>query len=362
MYDVIIIGAGPAGTAAGFDLVSAGYSVLMLDRRTFPRKKACAGGITPKAMGLFAFDVSHLIEKACHEVKVRRPGGRCFTVKDKRPLCYMTRRQDLDLFSLNKVIAAGGTFRKTEHIQAINQEQDFVTIHTSEGRLTARYLIGADGANSRVRQLAVRPRTRYHIKKCPALEADVYVDRPDDFAMEFDFSKEISGYYWIFPKKDHVNIGIFGANKSVPMTARHLVDYAGKRLGTNRLREVKGYPIGVGGRGTVLGREPGVLLAGDAAGLAEPLLGEGIYFALKSGRLAAASIIREIRSGASALTAYHHSLARVNLDLRLYGVGAGLLYRLPGICLGLARFKGIHGHFSRGYATGRSLSEIFFPF
>jgi len=169
---------------------------------------------------------------------------------------------------------------------------------------------------------------------------------------------------YIIPKKDHVNIGIFAAHKNVPMTAQALADYAGRRLGTDRLRQVKGYPIGVGGRGTVLGRQPGagrVLLVGDAAGLAEPLLGEGIYYALKSGRLAAASIMRE-QGGGSALTHYHNSLARVHLDLRLYALGAGFLYRLPGICLGLAKFRGVHGPFSRGYAAGRSLSRIVFPF
>ena len=365
MYDVIIIGAGPAGTAAGFDLVSAGYSVLLLDRRYFPRKKACAGGITPKALDLFAYDISGFIEQTCYEVKVRRPGGRCFTVKDSRPLCYMTRRRDLDMFSLNKVVGAGGRFRKTGPISAVSQEEDHVAVHTPEGRLAARYLIGADGANSRVRQMAVRPRTRYHIRKCPALEADVYVNNAQGFKMEFDFSQGIPGYYWIFPKKAHVSIGIFAADRNVPMTARHLADYAARRLGTDRLRNIKGYPIGVDGRGTFSGRKPGagrVLLAGDSAGVAEPMLGEGIYYALKSGQLAAAAIIRALEGGRPALTSYHYSMARVRLDLGLYSLGAGLLYRIPGPCLGLAKFKGVHGYFSRGYAAGRSLSGIVFPF
>ena len=91
MYDVIIIGAGPAGTAAGYHLARKGRSVLLLDRRTFPRKKACAGGVTPKAMALFDYDISHLVRRTCRKVKVTRPGKNAFFIKNTNPLCYITR-------------------------------------------------------------------------------------------------------------------------------------------------------------------------------------------------------------------------------------------------------------------------------
>ncbi|MCG8619788.1 MAG: geranylgeranyl reductase family protein [Desulfobacterales bacterium] len=365
MYDVIIIGAGPAGTAAGFDLVSAGYAVLMLDRRSFPRTKACAGGITPKALNLFAYDISHLVERQCHRVRVKRPGGHTFTVAEKQPLCHMVQRRDLDLYSLNKAISAGVEYRRVKSIKAIIQSDNHVRLNTEDGHFTARYLIGADGANSRVRRMVTTSSgRRFRVKKYPALEADVPVGNADRIPMELDFSREIPGYYWIFPKKDHVSIGIYATTKSVPVSAGMLQSYAKQRFNTCEMKNIKGYPICVGGGGWGL-KNPGhhrVLLTGDAAGFAEPLLGEGIYFALKSGRTAAATIIRAIENRDSALNRYRRALKRTHLDLMCYSGAAKILYQFPGPCLKLAAYRSIHGHFSKGYARGLPLVQLFYPF
>lgn len=112
MYDVIITGAGPAGTTAGYLLARKGLSVLLLDRKNFPRKKACAGGITPKAMALFPFDISCLVRRTCREVKIIRPGNTSFMIKTKDPLCYVTKRMNLDAYSLEKAVQAGCRFKK----------------------------------------------------------------------------------------------------------------------------------------------------------------------------------------------------------------------------------------------------------
>jgi len=360
MYDVVIIGAGPAGTAAGYDLVSAGLSVLILDRHTFPRKKACAGGITPKAMSLFAYDISHLVVRTCRDVTVRMLGGGPFTVKHRRPLCYMTCRRDLDAYSLNRVTGAGGRFEKINKLLSIDQDSEGAAVEYIRGGVRkncrARYVIGADGANSRIRKFLGEQQISF--TKYPAMEADVKVKRPDDFFMEFDFSKGIAGYYWIFPKDDHVNIGIYGT-PGIPMTRGILAAYAKERLGTDALEAVKGYPIGVGLGRNCVGRGR-VMLVGDAAGLAEPLLGEGIYFALKSGCLCAAAIIKEQRR--DALVRYHRSLVRVHADLRLHRIAAMALYRFPDTCLRIARHPFIHNPFSRGYAQGKTISQIISPF
>ena len=359
MLDVIIIGAGPAGAACAYDLAAAGCSVLILDRYGFPRKKACAGGITPKAMHLYPYDISDFVLQVCREVRVRRPGGRVFSVADAQPLCYMTRRQDLDAHALEKAVEAGGRFRRIDRILSLDQDRGGVTLDILQDggsmQYRARYIVGADGANSTVRRLAARG--KLPVARCPALEADVRVDRPGDVPMEFDFSMGIDGYYWIFPKDDHVSIGIFGARPGVPMNRRLLAAYARQRLGNDRLEAVKGYPIGVGGGRASAGRGR-VLLAGDAAGFAEPLFGEGIYFALKSGRLAAGAIL-EKGSGSSPLAMYRGRLRRMILDLQLHRLGAGLLYRFPRLSFHLGSLPSIHTHFSRGYARGKTISQIF---
>ncbi len=212
-YDVIIAGAGPAGTAAGFDLVSAGYAVLLLDRQRFPRKKACAGGLTSKAVAQYAYDISGLIERSCHEMVIHRPDGTSFVIRERRPLCHMTRRADLDQYCLNRFRSAGGQFRNVDRIRSMVQHDDSVTIHTSRGAFSARYLMGADGANSRIRALLnhktlqTRP---YCIHKIFGLEADVRVSRPEQVSMTLAFfrtSLDITGF---FPKK-RMSMSVFSA-------------------------------------------------------------------------------------------------------------------------------------------------------
>jgi len=278
MFDVAIIGAGPAGTAAAFDLLEKGLRVLILDKYEFPRKKACAGGITPKAYHLFNYDVQPVIKRECQRIRINPSRGKSFYIKDENTLCYMTKREDLDLFSLNKVMEKGADFRVIKKIQSINETPSFVEVNTKGRIFKASYLIGADGANSIVRRFVSRAG---FYKKQFGLEADVKIDLPGRYQMEVDFSKSKKGYYWIFPKDDHVNIGIYSADSTARLQKKQLLEYAEERLQLNRLEAIKGYPICTGGF-NYTPESKRILLAGDAAGLAEPLLGEGIFFALKA--------------------------------------------------------------------------------
>ncbi|SMD12028.1 geranylgeranyl reductase family [Desulfocicer vacuolatum DSM 3385] len=361
MHDVTIIGAGPAGTAAGYVLREAGFSVLILDKYKFPRKKACAGGITPKAMALFPYDISFLIHRTCHRVRIRRPGGKTFIIREKKPLCYMTRRQDLDQFTLNMFMKKGGRFQVSRKIISILEKPGHIDLcfmdHKHEKQsIQSRYLIGADGANSIVRQLT---HSAFGIMKYPALEADIPMDQPWKYPMEFDFSMGIKGYYWIFPKKNHLNIGIYSIAGHRGLTRKALARYARMRFGRTDMENIKGYPIGVGGfsESPAPGR---ILLAGDAAGMAEGLLGEGIYFALKSGQSAAKAIINAMASGKDAGDLYGRSVRFIRLELALHHHGAKGLYRFPALFLALARHPFCHKPFSRGYASGIPLSQNFF--
>ncbi len=367
MYDVIITGAGPAGTTAGYLLARKGLSVLLLDKKNFPRKKACAGGITPKAMALFPFDISCLVRRTCREVKIIRPGNTSFMIKTKDPLCYVTKRMNLDAYSLEKAVQAGCRFKKTDRIIRLDQDDHGVSLTLSyDGKtdiVRAGHLIGADGANSKVRRLIGAQSSR--IIKLPALEADVPVKNAGHYPMTFDFSRDIRGYYWIFPRKSHVNIGIFSARPNGTMNRALLKTYAQDRLKTDILTDVKGYPIATSCGKVHLGTGR-VLLAGDAAGLAEPLLGEGIYSALKSGILSARAIEHAVGRKASApenaLDRYRQALGGVALDLRFYRCCASILYRFPKWSLAVGSCNILHDCFSRGYSRGKTLHEIFMLF
>jgi len=355
MFDVAIIGAGPAGTAAAFDLLTKGLRVLILDKIEFPRKKACAGGITPKAYRLFRYDISSMIKQECRTIRINPCKGKPFFLKNENTLCHMTRREDLDFFSLNKVLEKGADFQVVKKIESISETLNFVEINTSGRVFKALYLIGADGANSKVRRLVSKGR---FYKSRFALEADVKIDRPDRYQMEFDFSKLKNGYYWIFPKDDHVNIGIYSMDSTRRFQATQLFEYAAERLHSNRLESLKGYPICTGG----FKYKPDsnrILLAGDAAGLAEPLLGEGIFFAIKSGQMAARAILESQAISVSAGVLYGEKLKQIQMDLRCYELSSKWFYRFPWVSLNTLSVPFVHKRFVKGFADGKTITQIF---
>lgn len=354
MFDVAVIGAGPAGTAAAFVLLEKGLKVLLLDKYEFPRKKACAGGITPKGYHLFPYDISTVIKRECRTLKITQPGSTPFHIQNEKTLCYMTRREELDFFSLERVMEKGAQFRVIKRIYSICEKAHFVEIDTGNDLFKASYLIGADGANSIVRRFAAKNR---FWRKQTAIEADVKLDRPENHPMEFDFSKLKNGYFWIFPKDDHVNIGIYSFGSRAGLQIRQLLEYAGKKLSSPKLEKIKGYPICTGGI-HYRPESSRILLCGDAAGLAEPLLGEGIYFAVKSGREAAFSILEAEADHAPARFHYMKKLKEIQTDLGLYRAGAGFFYGFPRVSLKLLSFPYIHNPFAKGYAQGKTLNRI----
>jgi geranylgeranyl reductase family protein len=356
MFDVAIIGAGPAGTAAAFDLLAKGLRVLILDKYQFPRKKACAGGITPKAYHLFKYDISSVVKRECRIVKISPLNKKAFFIKEADPLCYMTKREELDLFSLNKVIKKGADFRVIKRIQSINETPFSVEIDTDSQCFKASYLIGADGANSIVRRFVSRDR---FYQQQFAIEADVKIDRPDKYEMEFDFSNMKNGYYWIFPKDDHVNIGIYSIGSNVRLCRQQLLEYAKARLFSEQIEAIKGYPICTGGF-RYKPNSKRILLAGDAAGLAERLLGEGIFFAVKSGQQAALSILKSEQNTLSLKNFYLERLKDIQTDLRFYHLSSKWFYRFPWISLKALSFPFVRKRFTKGVADGKTITRILY--
>jgi geranylgeranyl reductase family protein len=354
-YDILIAGAGPAGCAAAYDLARAGRRVLLLDKRTFPRPKACACGLTRKTLKALRYSVDPVIERVCREIVLqpvlsvitepdsRRPRRTEVRIKTRNPICAMAVRERFDDFCLNQTLAAarnGGSVElcKIENILALRElpthiELD-VTTSTGIETLRAPALIGADGSNGQTRRLARKslpPSAQDSAQDGFALEATVpYAGLPtilpsggSPHDVVFDFSPVRGGYGWLFPKADHINIGVgafaptkgpgapsspaasspakVGSNNASlkQVTRALLLNYAQQKLGVATLAHITGQHLGMGGHAYVpQGR---VLLAGDAAGLVDPLTGEGIHSAIISGQAAAAAIL-EVLAGPTNLS------------------------------------------------------------
>ena len=198
---------------------------------------------------------------------------------------------------------------RVESWSEIEEDGDAVTIHTSEGSFTAPVLVGADGANSKVRTFCRETSWAF---SGFALETEVPLNG-QHFDMQFDFGVVPHGYGWIFPKRDHYNVGVYTSSPEVHLTRSDVQRYVASLMpGTNALGII-GHKIGFGGWNDKMaaGR---ILLVGDAAGVVEPLLGEGIYYAVKSGQLAALSIERELASGVPASQTFASEMKTIRSD------------------------------------------------
>ncbi|MGA7158673.1 MAG: geranylgeranyl reductase family protein [Acidobacteriaceae bacterium] len=355
-HDILIVGAGPAGCAAAYDLARAGKRVLLLDKRNFPRHKACACGLTRKTLKALRYSVDPIVERVCHEIVLQQtssdPSLKAIRVKTRNPICAMAVRERFDAFCLEQTLGSarkGGSvsLRKIERIAALREtlshvELDIVTTDGVE-TLTAPILIGADGSNGQVRRLSAHSlSSSAQDENGFALEATIpYTqlpanlpagDKPHDLV--FDFAPLPGGYGWLFPKGDHINIGVGAFAPSSTSSAQLkqvtralLLDYAQQKLGVTSLDHITGQRLGMGGH-TYIPRGL-VLLVGDAAGLVDPLTGEGIHSAIVSGQAAAAAVLSQNKSRQDVAAAYAHHLRPLQETLTFSHRAARAFYAQP---------------------------------
>ena len=378
-YDILIAGAGPAGCAAAYDLARAGKRVLLLDRRTFPRHKACACGLTRKTLKALRYSVDPIIERVCHEIVLQQasadPKHREVRVKNRTPIAAMAVRERFDAFCLAQTLASGraggsASFLKIENLAALRDLQDSVELDivTADGPQTLRAsaLIGADGSNGQTRRLSFHGTQLSPSAQNEdgfALEATVpYTALPTqlpagDAATDliFDFSPLPGGYGWLFPKADHINIGVGafapanGASTTQlkAVTRALLTTYAQQKLGSTTLAHITGQHLGMGGH-TYIPRGR-VLLVGDAAGLVDALTGEGIHSAIVSGQAAAAAILSDPKDIAAA---YARELAPLQQTLAFSHRAARAFYADPARGFRAMRIPMLRSLILKTYADG----------
>jgi geranylgeranyl reductase family protein len=360
----MVVGAGPAGCAAAYDLAAAGKSVLLLDKHDFPRPKACAGGLTINAVRALRYSIDPVVRQVMRRVQLEgadsvHPDLLSTVLQSREPICVMTVRAELDDFCLCKTIAAGACFRRISPVRRIVRSGDDVHLLTDGALYRARFLIGADGASGQVRRLCADDSW---FSRGFALEVKTAMPK-DGSGLIFDFAGVSNGYAWIFPKGDHLNVGVYSPSSTADVTRSRLLGYVKARLGTDAVDHVVGQYLGIGaGCGQAADVQPDlrdrVFLVGDAGGFVDPLTGEGIYGALLSGQAAAAAVLSETRAAGAAEEAFASHLAGYRHTLRFSSRAAAAFYANPARGFRAMRFPFVRRTLVRTYTHGLNVKSL----
>jgi menaquinone-9 beta-reductase len=346
-HDVIISGAGPAGVATAVALAQLGGGrVVCLDKARFPRDKPCGGGLTGHARAALAalgleVRVPHVPCRQGHIVY----GRTARDVRLMRPV-DVVRRREFDADLVVQARARGVDVVEGEGLASfvVDEAARAVRVTTTRGRvLTARVLVGADGAGSRVRRFLARdgrPPLRLFQAEVPAPPGLDLGER-----MIYDFSpmdEGLRGYVWLFPVAGGVvNVGAMHTpTRSLSGAAIEAVLRRALARHGVTLASARGWPAWRYRRGARVAA-PHVLCVGDAAGI-DALTGEGIAVGLEEGPLAARAVAHALASGDFDLTSYGRAVRRavVGRELALDGRLAALLYapRASALWLSLIMF------------------------
>ena len=298
-FDTVVVGAGPAGAAAAAVLAGLGLRVALIDKARFPREKLCGGLLSERSVGairdVFGASCTYPIEVTSTGATVFDRDRRLVRVANCKPV-HFTSRRDFDASLVAVAMSRGATLVEGTALKAL--DSGAARIELEDGRvLAAPFVIGADGAGSRVRKLlGVRmDREGFAI----GLEAQVPRDSiaRDISDPEIYFGLVEWGYAWIFPKRTMLTVGIGGLAARNPDMRERFRQFATAALGRVPSERLCGSPIPFGNFVATPGRGS-TLLVGDAAGLVEPLTGEGIAFAIQSGYHAAHAIVQAARRNA----------------------------------------------------------------
>ncbi len=306
LYDVVVVGGGPAGATAAHELAQRGRSVLLLDRAW--RTKPCGGAVPPQLLADFNVPESLLVARI-KSARMIAPSDRSVDIPVGEGFVGMVDRDVFDEW-LRARAAVAGAVRVTGTFTSLDREADgTVTLHYTEGRsrhgaatsVRARYVVGADGALSPVARACI-PEAKeakyvfaYHeIVKSPAKESPAFAAQRCDVYYQAEVSPDF--YAWVFPHGATTSIGTGSLQKGYAL--KDSVAALRARTGLDGLETIRreGAPIPL---------EPlsrwddgrNVVLAGDAAGVVAPASGEGIFYAMTGGRVAANAVERALVTG-----------------------------------------------------------------
>ena len=333
-YDLIIVGGGPAGASAGRAAALRGLSTLLIEKSRFPRYKPCAGAVSERALASLDFEIPPSIRE--REIK----GGRlfvrnqCFERTLDRRLGIIVSRSAFDEYLLGKAREAGLDVRMEERVLDFEESDEHVSVRTTAGAYRSRFAVIAEGAQGTLKYRVRRRDAKDEFGICLVTEIeernDIISARLPDI-IEIHFDAVAMGYGWIFPHDGYYSVGI-GSFASIAAKPKEVMGEFLQKHGFVSRPRIRGHLIPVGGITRTVASSR-VLLCGDAAGFVDPLTGEGIAYAIRSGQIAAGVVADACAGGkkGSALARYP-KLCRRDFGSNLFYalLSAKIIYNSPG--------------------------------
>lgn len=328
MVDCIIIGAGVAGSSVAYHLAKQGHDVQILEKASFPRSKGCGGGVSPAIAQWFDFDFSPVIAAKVDKVRFTWQGEDPIETKLATDPVWMVKRDRFDVYLLEKAQEAGAKFQDNAEVQNLSFNGSVWQLATSQGTLEAPYIIAADGASGpSAKWLGLKDRKPIH-------GGILTVNKPpsEDSIAQFDFGSVKNGFIWNFPTGDSFTLSaalMTGKGKPQDLQ-KQLIAYAeskGLAVDQNNYRPV---PITLWSDQPLHGQN--ALLVGDSAGLADPLIAEGIRPSILSGVKASEAVHQALTGNGEAIAQYTDIMQEVwGNDMNLAQKLSGLFYKFPKI-------------------------------
>ncbi|MFX1566402.1 MAG: NAD(P)/FAD-dependent oxidoreductase [Promethearchaeota archaeon] len=312
-YDVIVIGAGPAGSMTAYRCAEAGLQTLLVDKAQFPRVKPCGGALSLRSLQALQFAgiqiPSSLIEQHIFGFQFMGPEKKPFEYRSRDFFAYTVKRDQFDDYLAQQAVKAGAEFKQSCTFRNLEQHEAYVQCLTDQGKFTGRVIIGADGAASRVGQITRLRIPRKAHQLGIAVEADVPISEKlwnhtlDPSLLVLWLLNIPKGYFWVFPRKTSLSIGVGGIAAelgNVPNLLRGLTRMFCQwyQLPPFKLKQIRGHQLTAFETLIPLSNHR-VFLIGDAAGFIDVFSGQGICYALESGIIGAQTAIAIIKGNYS---------------------------------------------------------------